>query len=326
FIPVAVLCVTSCGGGGGSGGPPPPPPPGVTGNGFAPATGPGDTNSYFPTGAQDQWRFDFTTDDPKATAPSGTVTLTVTGTKTIQGASATVYTHSDPTSSSGGYDEYFAVGNGGVTALGNTDPGDSISPLLIPYVQLLFPVSLGQVSQVVGQNLPFGSDSNHNPITLSLTQTISNAAMETVDVPAGTFASALKQVTTINATAHDGTQSAPVTGSDTAWYAAGVGQVKEQSTVSGGGTTINSAGELRGYLVNGTPHGIGASTVIDSSLATTNCIGTSYPAPSVASDGTNFLIVAYSCSAAGGTAMSNWTGLLAGPDGTMIKTVNITPP
>src|SRR5438309_498261 len=154
LLGAALLVLTACGGGGGgggSGGPPPPPQPSVTGNGFAPASGPGDTSSYFPTGLQDQ-------------------------------------------------------------------------------------------------------------LLLDLTQTISNAAMETVDVPAGTFANALKQVTTINATVHDGTQSAPVTGSDTAWYAPGAGEIKDQSTASGGGTTINTSMELRGYTLNGTLHGIAPST------------------------------------------------------------------
>ena len=322
-----LLALTSCGGGGGgSGGPPPPPPPSVTGNGFAPSSGPGDTNGYFPVGAQDQWVLDYTTDDPKAPAPSGTLSVTVTGTKTIQGANATVYTRSDSVNPAGNYDQYFEVGNGGVTALGNTDPGDTLSPLIIPYVQSLFPVALGQVSQVVGQNLPYGHDSNNNPITLDLTQTISNAAIETVDVPAGTFVNALKQTTTIDATLHDGAQSAPLTASDTAWYAPGVGEIKDQTSATGGGTTINFAGELRRYLINGQLHGIGASTVIDSSLVTTNCNGTSYPAPSVASDGTNFLIVAFGCDASVGTAMSNWVGVLVGPNGATLKTVNITPP
>ena len=322
-----LLALISCGGGGGGGGggAPPPPSPSVTGNGFAPAGGPGDTNSYFPNAAQDQWRFDFTTDDPRATAPSGTVTLTVTGTKTIQGASATVYTRSDPTSSSGGFDQYFAVGNGGVTALGNTDPGDTISPLLIPYVQALFPISLGQVSQVVGQNLPFGTDSNNNPITLSLTQTITNAAIETVDVPAGTFANTLKQVTAIDATAHDGTQSAPISGNDTAWYAAGVGQVKDQSTASGGGTTINSAAELRGYTLNGALHGIAPSPAPALTVGATGCSASSRPAPAVSSDGTNFLTVVYACSNPS-SAVSNWLGVLEGPDGSVQKTFNITTP
>src|SRR6266480_7769094 len=144
LLGAALLVLTACGGGGGgggSGGPPPPPQPSVTGNGFAPASGPGDTSGYFPVGAQDQWVVDYTTDDPKAPAPAGTLTVTVTGTKTIQGANATVYTHSDSVNSAGDYDQYFAVGNGGVTALGNTDPGDTLSPLIIPYVESLFPVA-----------------------------------------------------------------------------------------------------------------------------------------------------------------------------------------
>jgi len=323
-----LLALISCGGGGaggGSGGPPPPPSPTVTGNGFAPSSGPGDTNGYFPVAAQDQWVLDYTTDDPKAPAPSGTVTVTVTGTKTIQGANATVYTRSDSVNPAGNYDQYFAVGNGGVTALGNTDPSDTLSPLLIPYVQSLFPVALGQVSQVVGQNLAYGHDSNNNPITLDLTQTISNAAMEAVDVPAGTFANALKQATTIDATAHDGTQSVPVTASDTAWYAPGVGEIKEQARATGGGTTINSAGELRRYVINGTPHGIGPSVGLDSSLLTTICPGISGPVPSVASDGTNFLVVTYGCSSPSDNH-PRWLGVLVGPDGTVQKTVTIATP
>ena len=320
-----LLALISCGGAGGSGGPPPPPQPSVTGNGFAPSSGPGDTNGYFPVGAQDQWVVDYTTDDPKAPAPAGTLTVTVTGTKTIQGANATVYTHSDSVNPAGDYDQYFAVGNGGVTALGNTDPGDTLSPLIIPYVQSLFPVALGQVSQVVGQNLPYGHDSNNNPITLDLTQTISNAGMETVDVPAGTFANALKQVTTISATAHDGTQSAPVTASDTTWYASGVGEIKEEASATGGNTTINSAGELRRYLINGQLHGIGASVGLDSSLLTTICPGISGPVPSVASDGTNFLVVTYGCSSPSDNH-PRWLGVLVGPDGTVQNIVTIATP
>ena len=328
LLGAALLVLTACGGGGGgggSGGPPPPPQPSVTGNGFAPASGPGDTSSYFPTGLQDQWRFDFTTDHPSATQPSGPLSVTVTGTKTIQGVSATVFTRSNPLNTAGGPDNYFAVSNGGVTALGNTDSNDTISPLIVPYVQALFPVALGQVSQVVGQNLPFGHDSNNNPITLDLTQTISNAAMETVDVPAGTFANALKQVTTINATAHDGTQSAPVTGSDTAWYAPGAGEIKDQSTASGGGTTINTAMELRGYTLNGTLHGIAPNTAPARTVSATGCSGSSHPVPAVSSDGTNFLTVLYACVDPNSFA-SNWEGVLQGPDGSVQKIFNITAP
>jgi hypothetical protein len=325
----ATLVLTSCGGGGGDGGgstSPPPPTLSVTGNGFAPGTGPGDTGSYFPVAAGDKWLFDYTTDDPSAPAPSGTVTVSVNGSKTIQGANATVYTRNDSANPAGSYDQYFAVGNGGVTALGNTDTADTISPLIIPYVQLLFPVVLGQVSNVVGQNLAYGTDKNNNPITLDLTQTITNAAMETVDVPAGKFANALRQTTSVDATVKDGTQSAPITASDTGWYVAGVGQIKDQSSATGGGKTLNSSSALRSYVINGQSHGIGPSADLDSTLVTAGCQGSSHPVPAVTSDGTNFLIVAFACSTSSGSALSNWVGVLVAPDGTVLKTVNITAP
>lgn len=317
---VAVLA--ACGGGGSSGGGPPQ--PSVTGNGAAPTTGPGDTSSYFPIGAQDSWVFDFTTNDPKASATSGTETATVTGMKTIGSANATVFTIDNTTRTAGPYDTYFGVSNGGVTAFGNTDLTDTISPLIVPYVQLLFPVALGQVSLVTGTNLPFGKDSNGNPITLNLTQTISNAAMETVDVPAGTFVNALKQTTAVAATAVDGMQSAQITGSDTTWYAAGVGQVKDQSSVMAGSTTIVAASDLRRYLINGQLHGIAPGGALDSSLQTMSCTGALAAAPSVTSDGTNFLVVAYGCTASDSTP--RWLGVLVGPDGSVLNTVTIATP
>jgi hypothetical protein len=46
----------------------------------------------------------------------------------------------------------------------------------------------------------------------------------------------------------------------------------------------------------------------------------------VASDGTNFLVVAVACSASGGTAMPNLVGVLVAADGTTLNTVNITAP
>ena len=318
-----IVVLPACGGGGGgSGGGPPQ--PSVTGNGSAPSTGPGDTSAYFPVGAQDSWVFDFTTNDPSASATSGTQTATVTGTKMIGSANATVFNIVNTTRTAGPYDTYFAVSNGGVTALGNTDPTDTVSPLIVPYVQLLFPVGLGQISQLTGQNLPFGKDSNGNPITLDLTQTISNAAMETVDVPAGTFVNALKQTTSLNTTALDGTQSAQITGSDTTWYAAGVGQIKDQTSVTAGSTTIVGESDLHGYLLNGQWHGIAPSAALDASLQTSSCVSALAAVPSVSSDGTNFLVVAYGCTASDSTP--RWRGVLVGPDGTVLNTVTIATP
>jgi hypothetical protein len=52
---------------------------------------------------------------------------------------------------------------------------------------------------------------------------------------------------------------------------------------------------------------------------TAGCQASSHPVPSVTSDGTNFLIVALACSTSGGSALSNWVGLLVAPDGTVAE-------
>jgi hypothetical protein len=233
-----------------------------------------------------------------------------------------VFTRTDPTVASGGGDQYFYINAGGVTLLGNNDAADSITPLIAPYVELLFPVQVGSVSSLSGTNLAFGKDKNGNPITLNLTQTIANIAIESVDVPAGTFANAMHQTTKVAGTAFDSGQLTPaVSGTDDIWLVPGIGQVKEQTAVGGGATLVNSAAELRGYTVNGKAHGLGAASAVTPNLVSANCLGgpTFFAPANVASDGTNFLAVALACDNSSGTVQVKWTATLLGPDG-MAKT------
>jgi len=324
---ILIVGATACGGGGGgdggtgmSGG-------SVSGNGLAPSSGPGDTSLYFPDAQGDQWSFNYVTNDPNAVAPSGVVTVAVNGTKVVQSITGTVFTRTDPTLGSGGYDQYFNVSAGGVTLLGNNDTTDTITPLITPYVQLLFPVQVGPVSTVIGTQLPFSKDAMGNPITLNLTQTISNAAIESIEVPAGAYASAMRQVTSVTATAYDMGQSSPaVSGTDTIWLVPGVGQAKDQATVTGNGTTVTASSELRGYTVNGQQHGLGAIADAVPTLASANCFGgAGNLAPlNVASDGTNYLVVAHNCDASSGTAMVKWVATLLGADGSVKGSVDLS--
>jgi hypothetical protein len=333
---IVILGAAACGGGGGGYGggtaPPPPPTSSVTGNGLAPATGPGDTSQYFPAAQGDKWSFNYVTDYPSALSPTGIVDLSVNGTKTIQGVTATVFTRADPTAASGGYDQYFYVNGGGVTLLGNSDPSDSLTPLIVPYVELLFPVQVGPVSSLTGTKLPFGKDPSGNAVTLNLTQSIANVAVESVDVPAGSFSSAMRQTTSISATAFDSGQSAPtVSAADTIWIVPGIGQVKDQSSASGNGTSISSSSELRGYTINGVPHGLGVPADLIPGLVGTSCLGPGYIAPpSSATDHTNYLIVAHNCDASSGSVQLKWVATLVGPDGTVRHSADLsavfTPP
>jgi len=325
-----VLLLTACGGGGGNGGSSSGGAGGggstVTGTGFAPSTGPGDTAGYFPVASGDQWQFNYSTTDPKAVAPTAVVTVSVNGTKSVLGTTATVLTQTNPTIATGGYDQYVSVSPGGVTDLGNSNAGDTITPLIVPYVQMLFPVQLGTVSTVTGQNLPAGKDPSGNAITLNMTQIIANASMETVDVPAGSYAGALKQVTTVTGAAHDNGQSLAVSGTDTAWFVAGIGEVKETISSASGGVMISSSAELRAAIVNGQTHGLGAARDL---VAVSPAMASIYAPtlPVIASDGTNFLIVTLRASVSGGGAwQQNWQGTLVAADGTVLSSFNITAP
>jgi hypothetical protein len=308
----------SCGGGGG-GGSSVPPGPTVTGNGSAPNAGPGDTMAYFPLAAGNQWLYNSTDSSTNTPSLIFDVTAAVNGTTTIQGQLATIVTHTNSSTATAPIDQYYASSGGGITVLGTTDPADTITPLIIPYPQLLFPVNTGTVSSITGKNLTFGKDAAGNAIKLNFTQTIVNSGLETVSVPAGTFANAMRQVTTISGTALDGSQSIPVSGTDTVWFAPGVGQVKEISVANASGTTITTTFDLKGFVVNGQSHGFGPPNVLTEPSTNLADFGAA-----VASDGTNFLLVTHHSPTTGST--QNWVGTLFAPDGTIIKTFDITPP
>jgi hypothetical protein len=305
----------SCGGGGSSA----PPGPTVTGNGSAPSTGPGDAMAYFPLAAGNQWLYNSTDSSTNTPLLIFDVTAAVNGTKTVQGQLATILTHTNSSTAAAPTDQYYASSGGGITYLGTTDPADTITPLLIPYPQLLFPVTTGTVSSIAGKNLTFGKDAAGKAITLNLTQTIVNSGLETVSVPAGTFANAMKQVTTVNGTAVDGSQSILVSGTDTVWLAPGVGQVKETTMANASGTSITSTFDLKGFVVNGQSHGFGPPKTLTAASTNLGDFGAA-----VTSDVTNFLLVTLHSPASPLTL--NWVGTLLAPDGTVIKTFDITSP
>ena len=317
---VLSLILAACGGGGGGGGSAAPPGPTVTGGGSVPSSGPGDTLAYFPLATGKQWLYNSNDSSTNTPLVIFDVTVAVNGTKTVQGQLATIFTRSNSSTTAAPTDQYYASSGGGITYLGTTDPADTITPLLIPYPQLLFPVVPGTVSSITGKNLAFGKDTAGKAITLSLTQTIVNSALETVSVPAGTFTNAMKQVTTVNGTAVDGSQSIPVSGTDTVWLAPGVGQVKETSVANASGTSITNTFDLKGFVVNGQSHGFGPPKVL--TAPSTNLADVD---SAVASDGTNFLLVTHHNDMAG-TLTLNWVGTLLARDGTIIKTFDITAP
>jgi hypothetical protein len=315
--------LSSCGGGGGgavAGGSNTPPPSGttVTGGGYAPSTGPGDTLSYFPIAAGNQWFFGATNSYPLAPAPLGDLTAHANGNQTVLGHVATVLTRTSNVLSGGPVDQYYLSSPGGITYLGTNDPGDPITPLLVPYVQLSFPVLTGSVSSITGANLPFSVGTPATAANLNVTQTIVNVGFEAVNVPAGSFPNALKQVTTLNGTAIANGQNIAVSGTDTTWLVSGIGIVKESTVAEASTKTITEVLDLKGFNVNGRRRGLGVPSQL---IPVNNSLGVQVG--SIASDGTNFLVV---------TAQvifptpSVWIGTLLGPDGSSLRTFSINAP
>ncbi len=318
---LACLIISACGGGGGgnSGGggtnPAPNPTPTVTGGGYAPNVGPGDTQNYLPLGAGNTWFYGATNSDPAAPAPLGSLVAAVNGTTTVLGHTATVLSQTSNVLSVSPLNQYYLDGPGGLTFLGDSDTTYPITSLIVPYVQFRYPVQTGNVSTLTGSNLSFKVGNTGATATLDFSVSIVNAGFESVSVPAGEFANALKQVTTLSGTAIAAGQSIPLSGTDTSWFVAGVGQVKDTFTVSALTTTRAQSVELRGFTVNGRQRGMGAP----SQLALANN-SFAIEGRSIASDGKNFLVVAAQYIF---PQLQVWIGTLIGPDGNVIRTFNI---
>ena len=301
----AFAILSGCGGGGGGS----TPVPSITGSAFAPTTGPGDTQQYFPLGAGDQWFYNATTNDPTVNTPTGFSVVSVNGSHSVKNVSATVVTTASPiVKNAGTIDSYYYPSPGGITYLGNDDATDSTTPQVIPYPQLLFPVNTGQVASIVGANLPLGRDALGNAITGNLSHTIVNADIESVTVPAGTFPNALKQVTSTSVSGTDTLthQTVTVTGTDTIWLVPGIGTVKEVSVINSN-PSVTTENDLRGYVVNGTGHGLGAPVTIASGTAISSAPEDFSSAPAIASDGTNFLLAVPQIATGRVVGPVNWT-------------------
>jgi hypothetical protein len=250
----------------------------------------------------------------------------VNGSHTVKNVSATVLTTASPIgTSSGTIDNYYYASPGGITYLGNNDAKDGVTPLIIPYPQLLFPVNTGQVASIAGTNLSLGKNTQGNPITGNLNDTIANADFEPVTVPAGIFPNALKQVTSTSVTGTDSLthQTVTVTGTDTIWLVPGIGTVKEV-TVINSSPSVTTENDLRGYMVNGAGHGLGVPVTIASGTAISSSPDNFSSAPAIATDGTNFLVAVPQVVGAGAGQTLTWVGYVVGPSGIVLRSFNLT--
>ncbi|NJC87315.1 MAG: hypothetical protein FIB02_02100 [Desulfuromonas sp.] len=285
---------------------------------------------YFPNATGDTWFYTLLEMEDGGVPVTDLSRLSVAGTRIVLGQVASVFqerAHSDNRL----IEYYFSKDQSGVMNLGNNDPEDTLSPQLIPYRELVFPLQVGLITQFTKSGLDYGSDLDGDTLNerINLTLQSSITGVEPVQVPAGSFPNAGKRLTVIDGEvilSYSGF-TIPFSGSDETWSVAGTGVVKQTSTTTADTISITSMAEVRGYIVGGIGRGMGWPATIAGSLSPGDGYGpVPVGNPVVASDGTNYLIMVRKATRLASEWRAQWVGILVDPDGVVIKTFNVTSP
>ena len=241
----------------------------ITGTGAASNTGPGDVSSYFPMATGNNWLFDASETVSGATS-EGSLTRTVAGIFNVHGVNATAFQTTGTASIVTPQTDYYTSTGGGLTYYGNNDLNDPITSALVPAKVLAFPVQNGTVSDINATGLPAGVADNGDPIVFNVKQTTAVVNIGTVAVAAGSFANAVRvdQTVTGSAVETKTNQVLPIQGTETTWFAPGVGVVRDSQSSSIAGAPLATQDlSLRSYTVNGVFHGIGTPFPLFASAA-----------------------------------------------------------
>jgi len=154
---------------------------------------------------------------------------TVSGTKTMNGVTVTVFHDTNP-GNHGPSDSFYRRDAVGIVYYGS-EPGTPLEKQITPYQIFRFPLRIPSSFQQFDRNgIDFGSDMDRDQTDETVdTQGWSKViGRETITVPAGTFQDAIKVEARMNMKIHLSGSRRTVSGIDvmTAWFAKGVGLVK----------------------------------------------------------------------------------------------------
>ncbi len=154
---------------------------------------------------------------------------TVSGTKTMNGVTVTVFHDTNP-GDHGPSDSFYRRDAVGIVYYGS-DPGTPLEKQITPYQIFRFPLRIpSSFQQFDRMGVDFGSDMDRDQTDEKVdTQGWSKViGRETITVPAGTFQDAVKVEARMNMKIHLSGSRHTVSGIDvmTAWFAKGVGLVK----------------------------------------------------------------------------------------------------
>ena len=209
------------------------------------AQGAGDIGNFFPYTDGNLWEYTNTTSGTGQSTETFSNTLTITGTKFIGGVPTQVFRESNPDNDGRPQESYAVKDANGVTLYGNNDGTDSLTPQLVPYQPIHFPLPFGN---------PFVSVSRKRVVingqAVDYTEESRAVGLENVSVSAGSFPNALKLERT-QTFLLPGTATPIVTGKETTWLARNTGEIKRTLVVQGGGQTTTETEELVRSVVDG---------------------------------------------------------------------------
>ena len=300
----------------------------ITLTAYQPGSGPGDQANYFPVELGNTWEYQGVKTISNQSATSFHRSASVTGSKIVNGVNATVISILSSLDNGSNYDEYLYKADNGVFNYGNSDSNDDITRHLTPYPQLTFPVTAEtSFVQYSKTGLDSGQDLDNDGIneTVSISATTTVAGFENVSLSVGTFPSAVRLVQTVNYAfiLSSNEQAVSAIETNVIYLASGVGIIKQSQTLSipAAHYTLTVTEELSGYIVNGQGKGVVARRTLATDLAVANSDIYSPGAPSVAFDGTHFLVVS--------TRVTDYTGTLVGafvtPSNSVLSTFDIGP-
>lgn len=251
------LGLTACGGGGGGGGTSDEVPV-VLGQ-----PGPGDAGNRFPFTVGNLWRFQGTSVETGLPAESFVNTVTVTGPRQVGEVTTTGFQESNPGNLGVPVETFLVKDANGIADFGNSDLTDSLTPQLVPFWELRFPLQPGaSFVSLDRQGIDFGDDLDGDGVNErgDLRSVVTVVGFETVTVPAGTFADCARVERTLTLTATLSGDRSRVTATDvaTAWFAPNMGWVKRAEVISfpAGDFTETETEELVGFSVDGVTQGI----------------------------------------------------------------------
>ena len=192
-----------------------------------------DAHLYFPDTVGSRWRYRGHIEDLPlqkiGAAKSYTNVSSVTGVKTINGVTVTVFHDTNP-ASHGPTDSYYRRDAVGVVYYGSS-PGTPIERQVIPYQIVRFPIAMpSSFQQFDRKGVDFGNDVDGDGTEekADVEASVTVVGKESVVVPAGSYTDTIRMEARMSLRIHLSKSKRSVVSTDllTAWFARGIGLVK----------------------------------------------------------------------------------------------------